>query len=126
MRLLTNTVPLSPWRSVRALGTPLAYNSTLNPAGAFNFAIGSLSAAAGSGGGTIGARLARSAASGRPCAHDGGASGGGVCCDAAGEATAASVPMVPASNRPHRVIEQMNMVILPLRSRSTPAQTLVR
>src|SRR5215470_11588603 len=53
MRLLTNTVPLSPSRSERAFGTPLTYTSTLKPLGSLSCGTGSLSAAAGKGGGLM-------------------------------------------------------------------------
>src|SRR5215467_1589752 len=115
MRLLTNTVPLSPWRNERALARPFAYTSILKPLGAFNFSVGNLSAAVGSGGGTIGASLAPIAVSGRPCAHGGGASGAaGVCCAAAGHTATASVPTVPASSKRCRLVEHIIMTILPI------------
>src|SRR5215467_4850192 len=114
MRLLTNTVPLSPWRNERALARPFAYTSILKPWGAFNFSVGNLSAAVGSGGGTIGASLAPIAVSGRPCAQGGGASGAaGVCCAAAGHTATASVPSVPASSKRCRLAEHIIMTILP-------------
>src|SRR5215467_9822044 len=117
MRLLTNTVPLSPWRNERALARPFAYTSILKPLGAFNFSVGNLSTAVGSGGGTIGASLASMAVSGRPCAHGGGASGAaGGCCAAAGTATA-SVATVPASSKRCR-LEHLIMTILPCGGRS--------
>src|SRR5262249_26830121 len=112
MRLLTNTVPLSPWRKLRAFARPLAYTSILKPLGAFNFSVGNLSTAVGSGGGTMGASLAPIAVSGRPCAHGGGASGAaGGCCATAGTATA-SVATVPASSKRCR-LEHLIMTILP-------------
>src|SRR5258706_249376 len=53
MRLLTKTVPLSPRRSERALGTPLMNTSILNPFGSLSCGTGNLSAAIGKGGGLM-------------------------------------------------------------------------
>jgi hypothetical protein len=68
----TNTVPLSPTRIERALGTPPAKTSTLNPDGTLSLATGSLSGAVGIGGAAIGASLAAPSLSGRSfCAEPG-------------------------------------------------------
>src|SRR3984893_6083820 len=53
MRLLTKTVPLSPRRSERALGTPLMNTSILNPLASLSWGPGNLSAAIGKGGGLM-------------------------------------------------------------------------
>src|SRR5438105_3008566 len=93
MRLLTNTVPLSPRRSERAFGTPLMNTSILNPFGSLSCGTGSLSAAIGKGGGLMPRSL--------PAASEVGwfgVGGGGVgvaCCAAA--VLMASVPATAAA-----------------------------
>src|ERR1700745_2942259 len=87
MRLLTNTVPLSPRRSERAFGTPLMNTSILNPFGSLSCGTGSLSAAIGKGGGLTPRSLL--AASEVGWLGGGGGGGGGPCCAVAGGGAAA-------------------------------------
>src|SRR5882757_3397468 len=92
MRLLTNTVPLSPTRSERAFGTPLMNTSILKPLGSLSCGTGSLSAAIGNGGGL----MPRSLPAASELGWFGVAGGGvGVACWAAAETAS-----VAASNRP--------------------------
>src|SRR3954469_10732327 len=85
-RLPTNTVPLSPSVSERALAMPAAYTSMLKPGGSLSLAVGNLSGAAAKGGGATGASLAAaSLPAGRPINGDPGGSGAA----AAGAAPAA-------------------------------------
>src|SRR5262245_51883817 len=89
-RLPTNTVPLSPSASERAFAMPEAYTSILKPAGTFSFAVGSLSAAAGIGGGAIGTSLAAASLSaGRPISGEPGGNGAAALGDGAGGGLAA-------------------------------------
>src|SRR3954447_4418369 len=78
LRLLTNTVPLSPRASERASGTPSAHTSTLNPAGTLSLLTGSSLAARPVRIGAIGCRGDFVCSAERPCCHDGGAAGGAV------------------------------------------------
>src|SRR5262247_782716 len=87
MRLLTNTVPLSPRRSERAFGTPLTKTSTLNPLGILSCGVGSLSAAMGNGGGLMPRSLL--AASDVGWFGVGGGAVGVACWAAAGQAASA-------------------------------------
>src|SRR5262245_4734904 len=87
MRLLTNTVPLSPSRSERAFGTPLINTSILNPFGSLSCGTGNLSAAMGKGGGLMPRSLVAASEVGWL-----GVGGGGVgvdCWAAAGKAASA-------------------------------------
>src|SRR3954453_20454504 len=85
-RLPTNTVPLSPSVSERALAMPAAYTSMLKPGGSLSLAVGNLSGAAAKGGGATGANLAAASLSaGRPIKGEPGGSGAA----AAGAAPAA-------------------------------------
>src|SRR4051812_36651699 len=85
----------------------------LNPAGSLSLAVGSLSAAAGIGGGATGANLAAAALSGRPIRGEpggsavaaAGAAGAAGCCAAAVSANAPT--KTPASNRR---VDEMIMV----------------
>src|SRR6266446_7812000 len=97
MRLLTKTVPLSPRRSERALGTPLMNTSILNPFGSLSCGTGNLSAAIGNGGGLMPRSLVAASEVGWL-----GVGGGGVgvdCCAAADEAPSAPAS-VAASQKP--------------------------
>src|ERR1700745_117546 len=78
MRLLTNTVPLSPRRSERAFGTPLMNTSILNPFGSLSCGTGSLSAAIGKGGGLTPRSLLAASEVGWLGVRRGGCGGGGV------------------------------------------------
>src|ERR1700730_6170213 len=94
MRLLTKTVPLSPRRSERALGTPLMNTSILNPLGSLSCGTGNLSAAIGKGGGLMPRSLVAASEVGWL-----GVGGGGVgvdCWAAAGQA-ASAVASIAAS-----------------------------
>src|SRR5712691_9671857 len=106
MRLLTNTVPLSPSRSERAFGTPLTNTSTLKPFGSLSCGTGSLSAAIGNGGGLMPRSFV--AASEVGWLGVGGAGVGVACWAAAGQA-ASALESVAASNRPVRGNKRMVM-----------------
>src|SRR5437660_9013587 len=95
MRLLTNTVPLSPIRIERAFGRPLTNTSALKPLGSLSCGTGSLSAAIGNGGGLMPRSL--------PAASDIGwlgVGGGGVGVDCwASAAPAVSTAAIASDNR---------------------------
>src|SRR5215472_12545276 len=96
MRLLTKTVPLSPSRSERAFGTPLMNTSTLKPFGSLSSDTGSLSAAAGNGGGLMPRSLVAASEVGWL-----GVGGGGVgvaCWAAAGQAASALASVAESNN----------------------------
>src|SRR3954470_8781516 len=122
-RLPTNTVPLSPSVSERALAMPAAYTSMLKPGGSFSLAVGNLSGAAASGGGAIGASLAAASLSaGRPIKGEPGGSGAAAAgaAPAAGAAGCwAAAPNVntpkkaPASNRLRGADEWLIIGVLP-------------
>src|SRR5215813_9131138 len=106
MRLLAKTVPLSPSRSERALGTPLMNTSILNPFGSLSCGIGNLSAAMGKGGGLMPRSLVAASEVGWLGVGGGGV---GVDCWAAAE-KAANVPAsVAASNNVRRGEKRMGM-----------------
>src|SRR5215467_7930583 len=96
----------------------------VKPFGALSLSSGSLSAAAGSGGGAIGASLFAPSVSGRPINGEPGGNGaacwgevccsadtGGVCCAAAGGVAANHVPTVPASRRAHGRAKWVMMIL---------------
>src|SRR6185503_16374209 len=99
----------------------------LNPAGTFSFAVGSLSGAAGIGGGATGASLAAaSLPAGRPISGDPGGSAGAAPAAGAAGCWAAAVNVnalkkAPASNRLRGVDERLIIGFLPRGSRSLRA-----
>src|SRR4051795_13207591 len=87
LRLLTNTVPLSPIASERASGMPSAQTSTLKPAGTFSVFTGRSLAERPVMCGAKGCSVDSDNAAGLPCCQD----GGGDCCASAGTANAAAI-----------------------------------
>src|SRR5262245_14398474 len=114
---------------------PEANTSMLKPAGTFSFAVGSLSAAAGIGGGAIGASLAAASLSaGRPISGEPGGSGAAAAgaADGAGLAagcwaaalTVKAPRKAPASQRLRGANMSLFMDILPRWKPSAPAGLL--
>src|SRR5258707_12844059 len=98
MRLLTKTVPLSPRRSERALGTPLMNTSILNPLGSLSCGTGNLSAAIAKGGGLMPRSLVAASEVGWLGVGGGGVGVGvGVDCWAAAGQAASAAASVAAS-----------------------------
>src|SRR5262249_49386541 len=107
MRLLTNTVPLSPSRSERAFGTPLTNTSTLNPLGNLSCGTGNLSSAIANGGGLMPRSLPAASDVGSLGGGGGGGGGGGAgvdCCAGAGQ-----VARLPASGAP---VAAENLIVM--------------
>src|SRR5262245_54657029 len=89
----------------------------VKPFGALSLSSGSLSAAAGIGGGAIGASFFAPSVSGRPIKGEPGGNGaagwadGVCCCAAAGGVAASHVPTVPASMRAHGRAKWVMMIL---------------
>src|SRR4051795_10424984 len=87
LRLLTNTVPLSPSASERASGMPSAQTSTLKPAGTLSLSIGTSLDGRPVRIGAIGCSVDDDWSGERPCCHEGAGAGAaagaaGVCANA--------------------------------------------
>src|SRR6266446_7650619 len=98
MRLLTKTVPLSPRRSERALGTPLMNTSILNPFGSLSCGTGNLSAAIGKGGGLMPRSLVAASEVGWLGVGGGGVGVGVDCWAAAGQAASAAASVAASKS----------------------------
>src|SRR3954471_24118361 len=90
LRLLTNTVPLSPIASERASGMPSAQTSTLKPAGTFSVFTGRSLAERPVMCGANGCSVDSDNAAGLPCCQDGGGAAAGLSCAKADAANAAA------------------------------------